>query len=235
MIASDQPTIFGDELTVALSSADDGDMRFSHGNLQEIRDNRVAFLDAVTIDPLQTTLVPISYADTTDFTRYRVVDESTVGEGMLESHADSHADALIATRPGQALFLPLADCAGTVLYDSENRILMVSHLGRHSVEAHGATRSVEYLIREFDSQPEDLKVWVSPAVGYESYPLHAFNNRGLHEVIIEQLTQAGVLPDNIETSSIDTAESDYYFSHSEYLAGNRSEDARFAIVAMMHD
>jgi copper oxidase (laccase) domain-containing protein len=235
MIVSDQPTIFGNDITVALSSVDDGDMRFSAGNEAEARDNRIAFLSSVSIDPLQATLVPISYKDTTDFARYNVVDESHLGEGMLESSSEFHADALIATRPDHALFLPLADCAGTVLYDTVNHILMVSHIGRHSAEVDGARRSVEYLKNEFDSKPENVKVWISPAVGSETYPLHALNNRGLQDVIIEQLATAGILSHNIEASSVDTADSDNYFSHSEFLAGNRSEDGRFAIVAMMHD
>ncbi|MFI5212871.1 MAG: laccase domain-containing protein, partial [Candidatus Saccharimonadales bacterium] len=77
--------------------------------------------------------------------------------------------------------------------------------------------------------------WLSPAVGSASYPLQAFGNRSLHEVIIEQLVQAGIRREKIEVSQIDTAKSNDYFSHSQYLAGQRESDGRFAIVAMMRD
>jgi hypothetical protein len=44
-----------------------------------------------------------------------------------------------------------------------------------------------------------------------------------------------VFLEHVEVSKVDTAESDSYFSHSEYLAGTQSSDERFAIVAMMRD
>lgn len=235
MIASDQPTIFGDAVVVGLSSVDDGNMRFGRGDDDAVRANREEFLRQLGVDPLETTLVQITYTDATDFARYYIVDEESQGEGILEQGARLHADALVVTRPDHALFLLIADCVGTVIYDPRNKILMVSHIGRHSAEIEGARRSVAYLQDEFGSEPADLLVWLSPAVGPETYPLHAMDNRGLHEVIIDQLLSTGVTSDHIEASTVDTADSDNYYSHSEFVAGNRSEDGRFAIVAMMRE
>jgi copper oxidase (laccase) domain-containing protein len=234
MISSDQPTIFSDRVIVKVSSIDDGPMNFRGNDPDEIQNNRVFFLEAAGgIDPLMATLVQVSYEDTTDFTRYKPVEEENVGEGILEPSSSLEADALVAARPDQALFLPLADCIGAVIYDPRNEILMVSHLGRHSVEQNGGQKSVEYLKNEFDSNPADLKVWLSPAAGKENYPLHALNNKGLHEAVVEQMVQAGINFENIEVSHVDTTESLDYFSHSEFLKGNRTDDGRFAIVAMM--
>lgn len=235
MVHANQPTIFGDSIVVGVSSVDDGNMRFAFGDEDETRQNRIDFLRQLDIDPTQATLLQVSYEDTTDFTRYRVVDDENQGEGMLAPISDLHADALIVTRPDHALFLPLADCIGAVIYDPESQVMMVSHLGRHSVEADGAYKSVQYLEQEFGSVPADLKIWLSPAVGSDNYPLFAFNNRSLQEVVCEQLERAGVGLEQIEASDIDTSEDDNYFSHSEYLAGNQMTDGRFAIVAMMRD
>lgn len=235
MVHANQPTIFGDAVVVGVSSADDGNMRFGSGDLHETRQNRINFLQQLDIDPTQTTLVPVSYEDTTDFSRYRIVDDENQGEGMLAPIVDFQADALVVTRPDHGLFLPLADCIGAVIHDTESRIMMVSHLGRHSLEQDGAYKSVRYLVNEFGSNPADLRVWLSPAVGGDSYPLFAFGNRSMKEVACEQLERAGVGLEQIELSEVDTAEDDNYFSHSEYLAGNRMSDGRFAIVAMMRD
>ncbi|MDB5187004.1 MAG: Protein of hypothetical function [Candidatus Saccharibacteria bacterium] len=235
MVHANQPTIFGDAMVVGVSSVDDGNMRFASGDEDEVELNRINFLRQLDIDPTQATLAQVSYQDTTDFARYHVVDDENLGEGMLEPVSALHADALVAARPDHALFLPLADCAGAVIYDSQLKVMMVSHLGRHSVEQEGASRSVQYLIEEFGSAPTDLKIWLSPAVGSDSYPLRAFNNRSLHDVICEQLERAGVGLEQIELSDVDTADDDNYFSHSEYLAGNQMTDGRFAIVAMMRD
>lgn len=235
MIQANQPTIFGDAIIAGLSSVDDGNMKFARGDDEQTRENRVDFLRQVGIDPTEATLVQVSYEDTTDFTRYQIVDDSHQGEGMLAPHSDLHADALVVTRPDHALFLPLADCIGAIIYDPEAQIMMISHLGRHSIEQTGASKSVQYLVDEFGSDPGDLLVWISPSVGADSYPLHAFANRSLRDVAVSQFTTAGVTIDHIEVSDIDTAESDDYFSHSEFLAGNQAGDERFAIVAIMQD
>ena len=72
-------------------------------------------------------------------------------------------------------------------------------------------------------------------VGSDSYPLEAFGGRSLRQVITSQFLQLGVDIRHIEVSEVDTAESDDYYSHSEYKMGERDFDGRFAIVAMMRD
>lgn len=234
MIAQDQPTIFGDDLVAAVSSADDGSMKFGQGDDNETRFSRIEFLAANDLEPSQTTLLQITY-DTTDFCRYRILDDEHQGEGILEPTTQVQADAVVVVRPDHAVFLPLADCVGAIIYDAENHIMMVSHLGRHSIEQNGATRSIEYLREYFDSDPAQLKIWLSPAAGGENYPLHARGNRSMHQAITADLLTIGVPFDHIEVSAVDTTESDDYFSHSQYKAGERDFDGRFAIVAMMRD
>lgn len=235
MVLPNQPTIFGDDIVVGVSSVDDGNMRFAVGDEDEVRENRIHFLRRVDIDPTQATLVQVSYEDNLDFTRYHVVDDEHLGEGMLAPVSGLHADALTVTRPDHALFLPLADCVGAVIYDAQAKILMMTHLGRHSIEQDGARKSIEYLVEEFGSEPKDLKIWLSPSVGSDSYPLRAFNGASLQDVVCLQFEEVGIGLEQIEVSDIDTAEDDNYFSHSEYLAGNQMTDGRFAIVAMMRD
>jgi copper oxidase (laccase) domain-containing protein len=232
MIASDQPTIFGSAVKVAISSKDDGNMKYGIGDDGEVEKNRRQFLRKAGISIEDTTLVGITYT-TDDFAKYRIVRPAEKSVGMLTMKNVEHADALVVDQPGHALFLPLADCIGVVLYDAEHHVLMVSHIGRHSAEIEGARRSVEFLAAQYDSNPASLKAWLSPGVGKESYPLYKLDGKSLHEVITEQLLAAGVIESNIENGNINTATSENYFSHSEYLKGN-DEHGRFAIVAEMH-
>lgn len=233
MIAKDQPAIFGGAVVAAVSSADDGNMRFGRGDDEETFQNRLAFLHAARINPEDTTLVQVTYENADHFARYSEATDTQKGEGIFAPKSDTIADALVVTRPGHALFLPLADCAGLILYDEKQRVLMVSHVGRHSAEIDGAKTSVQYLVKNYGSNPADIKVWVSPAVGKATYPIHAKDGKSLHEVIFEQLLAAGVKKENTEFSNVDTAESEDYFSHSQFVAGNRPTDGRFAIVAQM--
>jgi copper oxidase (laccase) domain-containing protein len=110
---------------------------------------------------------------------------------------------------------------------------MVSHLGRHSTEQHGAIKSVEYMTVAYGSSADDILVWLSPSPNGEDYPLWAFANRSFNSVLNEQFAAAGITPDHIESSPVDTVSSLEYYSHSEYLKGNRSVDGRYAIVAML--
>lgn len=231
MITTDQPTIFDSAVTAAISSKSDGNMKFGIGSDAEVENNRRQFLQQAGLDIARTTLVSITY-DTDNFAKYRIVTDDEKQAGMTVGTHVAYADALVTTQPDHALFLPLADCIGVIVHDPEHDVLMVSHVGRHSAEIDGARRSVKYLQSTFSVDPAYLKVWLSPGVGKATYPLHRFGGKGLQEVIASQLKMAGVLEQNIEKSSIDTAASENYYSHSEYLKGN-DEYGRFAIVAEM--
>lgn len=232
MIEHHQPTIFGQSVRAALSSRQDGNMKFGLESDEAVVKNRQQFLASIGIDPSHTTLVGITYA-TNDFTKYRTVTTKDKGQGIFTPSASDPVDALVTDQPGHALFLPIADCIGAVLYDSEHHVLMVSHLGRHSVEQSGAEKSATYLQNNFGTNTGDLQVWLSPGVGKTTYPLRMFQGRSLREVVTDQLVRAGVHLDHIQSDAIDTASSPDYYSHSEFLKGNQPGPARFAIVAEM--
>lgn len=182
--------------------------------------------------PIQkTSLVRLVY-DGADYCRYKTLTNRDIGDGMTRSPS-MISDGLVVTEPGHALFLPLADCVGAVIHDPTQGILMLSHLGRHNLEQFGGTRSIEYLVNEHGSNPADVTVWLSPAASKYYYPVYSFDNRSLHDVATQQLIQAGVLPEHITASPIDSAADPQYYSHSQFLQGNRPDDGRFAVVAMM--
>lgn len=218
---------------IAVSTVADGSMKSTDGSFASVLPARTAFLQRNNIDPTEAVLVHLTY-DGDEYTRFVVADEDLSGDGITRVPSIV-ADALITTTPDLALFLPLADCIGAVIHDTAQDVLMLSHLGRHNLEQHGGTRSIEYLVEHFDSNPADIEVWLSPAAGGENYPLHAFNNRSMQSVATEQLVAAGILPEHIVHSPIDVTQDENYFSHSEFLKGNRDNDGRFAVVAKLLD
>lgn len=231
MIVKDQPTIFGSDAIAAVSSAQDGNLKFGvHEDDVTVIENRRAFLEKAGIDIAHTTLVALTYT-TDNFAKYRLIAEDDKADGMTKS-TEKYADGLLTTYAGHALFLPIADCVGAILFDPEQKILMVSHIGRHSAEIEGALKSVQFM-EKHGAKAEDIKVWLSPAVGKASYPLHAFGGKSLHEIIKEHLLRAGVKANHIEISEVDTAVDENYFSHSQFLKGNEAVPGRFAVVAMM--
>ena len=221
---------FNMSLKIFISNKSDGSMRFNHDiNFLEENKKRIEFFQKNNINPDDTTLVSLNY-DGDNYRRYSTISDSNKGDGITRE-STIEADALVVVKPNHALFLPLADCIGAVIYDPVLGILMVSHLGRHHLEQDGGTESINYLIKHHNCNPKDLNIFLSPAAGKEAYPVFKFNNRGLHEIAVEQLVKAGVPIKNIEVSPVDTAKDKDYYSHSQFLKGNREDDGRFAIAA----
>jgi hypothetical protein len=190
---------------------------------------RRRFLINNKLKPCDTTLIKIDYSGD-NYKRYLSIDASLKGDG-IDRESTFICDAVVIKRVNHAVLLPLADCIGAVLYDPTKNIMMVSHLGRHSLEQFGGTESVKYLISNYNIDPANLDVWLSPSAGKDSYPLFAFDGRSLYEVATEQIVDAGVPIDKIDISPIDSTQDSDYFSHSQFLAGKQDTDGRFCIVA----
>lgn len=221
-------------MTVAMytSTTADGSMKpLVEADKPAVLATRQTFLKQHDLSADDTVLVNLIYQGD-DYCRYETVGAEQKGDGIVRE-APFIMDGLVTKERGVALLLPLADCIGAVLYDPTREVLMLSHLGRHNLEQYGGTKSVEYLVSRHGVDPSSLEVWLSPAAGKDTYPLFAFDNRSMHDVATEQLVAAGVRREAIEASPIDTAKDMNYFSHSEFLQGNRDTDGRFAVVTVM--
>lgn len=215
---------------IAISLASDGTMKRNGANEVIVDENRRVFLKRHDLLPEKSVLVQLDY-NSNDFCRYDVIDEAAAGEGVIRE--GRIADGLATISNDLALFLPLADCIGAVLYDPEHTALMLTHLGRHNLEQNGGQKSVEFMYAKFGTDPSKLEVFFSPSAGKEKYPVFSFEGRSLAEVAVMQLAAARVLPGNIQLSLIDTTRDNRYFSHSEFLKGHRETDGRFAIAVWL--
>lgn len=223
----------GDRLIVAHSTVADGSMlnRNDPGD-PKVFANRERWLESVGVPIEQTYRIGMTYDGVTNFCRYREVSPNEIPANMYDKDNEV-ADALVTTKPGEAIFLPIADCIGVVLFDEINGVLMLSHLGRQSLEQHGGIRSVEYLVKNYGTDPAQLKLWLSAAIGKDLYKIYALEHKGMKEALYEQLDTAGVDRANIQDTDHDTGTHENYYSHSEFLKGNRPTNGRHAIVAMM--
>ena len=243
MITADQPTCFPPELLVRVSSIDDGTMldRTRGTHAPDIVANRQKFCQEIGIDYSDVVYQKIVYDEAQTYDGIR-----EVGAADTTRHTpEVAADALITREKNVALMLPVADCVATVLYDPRQNMVAMLHLGRHSTVAN----LMQYAIETFTqngSRPEDLIVWMSPNAHASHYVMDYFDNAdapewqnfcqqkadGIHIDMqgynAEICRQAGVEPENIHTSPIDTITSPDYFSHS---AGDTT--GRFVVVATL--
>ena len=244
MIAADQPVCFPSDVLVAVSSKDDGTMlnRIRGRHVAEIVNNRRRFCDQTGVKYDEVVYHVISYDQAQTFDNIAEVTET---DTVKHNNEGIFADALYTEMAGVGLFLPVADCIATVIYDPKRRALMLAHLGRHSTVAQLMTRAVQYFV-ERGSQAKDLQIWMSPSITQKNYRMDYFDHtndtnwqnfcRQTADGIYLDMQgfnrslaiRAGIPGDNIFISPIDTADDPNYFSHSSGdMAG------RIAVVAMM--
>lgn len=231
MIAIDQPTIFGDDIVVAFSERSDGTMldRTIGRHAPKIVRHRQDFLAQNGLEYDDVVYQVVSYQGDATYNTCAIVDDRhTVkyGEGGVV------ADALIADRSGIALFLPVADCVATALYDPTHGVIATLHLGRHSTLTDLVRRVVGTMTAVYGTNPADVLAWLSPSVQQASYPMdyfdaadqpawHDFVDRRDGKYYIDlsgynraRLLDAGLAAEHIQVSSVDTATDDTYFCHS---------------------
>ena len=237
MIRTDQPTYFPSDLLIAVSSKDDGTMlnRIRGRHVAEVLENRHRFCDQIGVKYDDVVYHVISYDQGQTFDN---IAEVTEADTVKHNNEGIFADALYTEMAGVGLFLPVADCIATVIYDSKRRALMLAHLGRHSTVAQLMSQAVQYFV-ERGSQAKDLQIWMSPSITQKNYRMDYFdhtNDTNWHNFCRQTADgiyldmqgfnrslaiQAGVPGDNIFISPIDTADDPNYFSHSSGDTGGR--------------
>ena len=229
-----------DDLIIACSTRRDGtmlDRSLADRHAHEVVANRQAFCEKNAIDYERCIYQVIAYGDTQTYDVLRAVS--------APNPRGVHADVLYTETPGLGLFLPVADCIGTVIYDPQRKALALAHIGRHASVAKTMTKTIEFF-KEKGSDPADLKVWMAPSISKENYVMQHFDHvddpdwkdfaiqmsDGIHLDLqgftAKLAVSAGVKAANIEISPINTATSSEYFSHSQ-----GDTNGRFAVIAMM--
>ncbi len=243
MIKNDQPTHFPSDVLVRVSSKLDGTLldRTINTHDTSIVERRRAFCAKSDVDYAAVVYQTIVYGDEQTYDTLRVVgrqDTSKFTEGV-------RADALFTKELGVGLFLPVADCAATAVYDPVQRSLATLHLGRHSTFTGLIAKVLKHFVSE-GSDPKNLLVWMCPHAQRASYRLEWFDheNDPLWQGFFDKRTggyyldmagyntqrfiEAGVPTLNIVASPVDTMQDDAYFSH---LQGDVT--GRIALLAIM--
>jgi polyphenol oxidase len=82
-------------------------------------------------------------------------------------------DALITQAPGWLIGVLVADCAAVLIYDPKKQIVAVIHSGWKGSQVEIVPKTIAHLNRQHDSQPLDLRVYVSPLAQKCCYEVQA--------------------------------------------------------------
>ena len=75
-----------------------------------------------------------------------------------------NTDGLILTDSKLAIFLNFADCTPLIFYDEKQNIGAVSHAGWRGTEQKIGVLTIEKLVKDFNSQLENIKILIGPAI-----------------------------------------------------------------------
>ncbi|NNJ29091.1 peptidoglycan editing factor PgeF [Lacrimispora defluvii] len=175
----------------------------------------------------------------THTTNVRLVTEEDAGKGIGKERDYKDIDGLITNVPGITLVTFFADCVPLYFLDPVHKAIGLSHSGwRGTVSRMGAV-TIDKMKEAYGTRAEDLLVCIGPSICGDCYEVgeevalefkKAFAKENWNQILRKKdngkfmldlwkaneilLKEAGVKPENIETTDICThCNSDYLFSH----------------------
>lgn len=156
-------------------------------------------------------------------------DDILVLREMPEREEYPGFDAAITNVPGLALLIRQADCQAVLLHDPERRVVAATHCGWRGSVAGIIGKTIARMREEFAVNPQNLRALITPSLGpccaeFVNYKaelpvwMHSFQTgNSAHfdfwAISRQQLTDAGVPPEHIETTGICTRCDRNYFSY----------------------
>ena len=175
----------------------------------------------------------------THTTNVRLVTEADAGKGIVKERDYKDIDGLITNVPGITLVTFFADCVPLYFLDPVHKAIGLSHSGwRGTVSRMGAV-TIDKMKEAYETRAEDLLVCIGPSICGDCYEVgeevalefkkafvkdnwnQILRNKDNGRILLDLwkaneilLKEAGVKPENIQTTDICThCNSDYLFSH----------------------
>lgn len=139
------------------------------------------------------------------------------------------ADAAVTNRPGNYLFIQVADCQSVLLYEPLQQVVANVHSGWRGSIGNIIGRTVAAMVDNFDCRPDRILAGIGPSLGpccaefihYRTeipkgfWPYKDPNNHfDFWAISVDQLVKAGVLAENVESSQMCTrCRTDVFFSY----------------------
>ncbi|MBR5324698.1 MAG: peptidoglycan editing factor PgeF [Muribaculaceae bacterium] len=146
-------------------------------------------------------------------------------------------DAIITSVSSVCIGVSTADCIPLLLYDANNKAVAAIHAGWRGTVQRIVEKTIGYMQNAFSTSPNNIVAVIGPSIGVEAFEVgdevyEAFSQQGFNMNIIAkrykkwhidlweanriQLINCGVIPENIQLSSICT-----YTNHNEFFSARR--------------
>lgn len=167
-------------------------------------------------------------------------------------HTPPTCDALMTDRPGHPLMVMVADCTPILLFDPKRRVIAAVHAGRAGAFENIAGKTVAKMHDNYGCHSDDIITVLGPAIRACCYEVgeeiraqadalgygaaiqqrHERLYLDIHQILVHQLSAAGIRPQHIETLEHCTAcESERFFSYR----AEQGKTGRLAGIIMLKE
>lgn len=132
--------------------------------IEEVESNKKLVCEGLDI-PFENLIIP----QQTHSDNVRVVNckQETVNRIQFAVYSSqfTDTDALVTNQPKIALALNFADCVPIIFYDPVKKVVAAAHAGWRGTVAKIGPKTVETMVKNFNSNPEDTIALIGPAIG----------------------------------------------------------------------
>lgn len=183
---------------VSTGDCESMNLSFSRGDLEpSVRENyrRIAAAMGVSVEN-------IVCSDQTHTTNVRLVTKEDAGKGVINSRDYTDVDGLITKEQGLVLATFYADCVPLYFVDPVQKAIGLSHSGWKGTVGKIGKVTIEAMVKEFGSKPEDLYCAIGPSICQDCYEVsrdvaEAFME-AFPEHVEEILLQKGISEESVQ-------------------------------------
>ena len=136
--------------------------------IEEVENNKKLICEGFNI-PLENLIIPIqTHSDNVKIVNGKQGTVKGNNHSTLQPFNPSthkNTDALVTNEQNLALALNFADCVPIIFFDPIKRVAAIAHAGWRGTVAKIAPKTVEKMVDEFGSKPEDIIALIGPAIG----------------------------------------------------------------------
>lgn len=151
--------VFDGKIGFGFSNNSDGNLDFRFDDEKAVNKRRTRFLNREDIDPKSSVVMIAEHKN-----NILKVTEKDKGKGVISVESQYVCEGLITCQKALNLILSVADCIALVLYDKQNKILAMIHVGSKNLAMNTAKEAIEKMKDMTGTDDVDIYATTGPFI-----------------------------------------------------------------------
>lgn len=182
------------------STIDFGNVSFVYDKRQEVLENRARFAQEVGVDPVRLVSVHQKHG-----AKILIISPGS----SVNQTEEIIADGLMTDQKNVGLLIKTADCLPLLLYDPENEVIGLIHVGRQGLALQIHERALTILQKKFSTRLAKLMVGFGPAICGRCY----HGKIDLAGAVSANFFKKGIKRENLFQANVCPFENHDFYSH----------------------